>query len=90
MPFYLYSLSNSPGFLIGIIMLPVNNLEPAANTKLSAIPKETPITILAAGAFAGDSRPPIVNMSIIPKPTNIPANYANILHELLILLFKQF
>ena len=53
-------------------LLPVKSSAPAKTTRLSAIPKETPITILVYGAPF--SRPPSTLINKFPKPMYIPAS----------------
>ena len=63
-------LSSSPDAIARL--LPVKSSAPAMTTRLSATPKERPITILAYGRPV--RRPPDVNASSTPIPMYAPAS----------------
>jgi len=58
-----------------IILFPVKSSVPKTTTRLSAIPKLTPIRILLVGKLL--LTPPTVKVNKIPIPINIPAKNAD-------------
>src|SRR3954471_5697598 len=55
-------------------LLPVKSSEPAKTTKVSAPPKQTPMTSRTTAGMSFDSVPPTVKISTMQIPTYIPAS----------------